>query len=150
MSKELEILEAISKEECLFKDRSTIYMGGEKVNSFTWKHTIGVHFKGIEDIKQALQRLEEIDQANPSEALKELKLVENWIKDRELEISNVIEPSLNTIKQALIKSQEQEKGFKELRENVKRWHDTLKSKNEYASETVVAEIEDYWAIKAGV
>lgn len=49
-----------------------------------------------------------------------------------------------------LNQQEQEKESKELRENVKRWHDTLKSKNEYASETVVAEIEDYWAIKAGV
>ena len=43
------------------------------------------------------------------EALKELELVENWIRDRELKISNVIKPSLNTIKQALLKAQEQEK-----------------------------------------
>ena len=58
-------------------------------------------------IKQALKRLESIDNANPSEALKELELVEDWIQARELKISNVIEPSLSTIKQALIKSQEQ-------------------------------------------
>lgn len=60
MSKELEILEEISKEEVLFKDRNTVYMGGEKVNSFTYKDTIGNHFKGIEDIKQALIELEQL------------------------------------------------------------------------------------------
>lgn len=58
-SEAFEILENISKEECLFKDRSTIYMGGEKVNSFTWKHTIGEHFKGIKDIEQALLKAQE-------------------------------------------------------------------------------------------
>ena len=52
--------------------------------------------------------LQSIDNAEPSEALKELELVENWIRDRELKISNVIEPSLNTIKQTLLKAQELE------------------------------------------
>ena len=50
----------------------------------------------------------ELNNTKPNDALNELELVENWIKDRELEISNVIEPSLNTIKQALIKAQEQQ------------------------------------------
>jgi len=59
-------------------------------------------------LKQALQRLEAIDNANPSDALKELELVEDWIQARELKISNVIEPSLSIIKQALLKAQEQE------------------------------------------
>ena len=62
----------------------------------------------IDIVNNTLQRLEAIDNAKPSEALKELELVENWIRDRELKISNVIEPSLNTIKQSLLKAQEQE------------------------------------------
>lgn len=58
-SEALEILEEISKEEVLFKNRNTIYMGGEKSNSFTHKDTIGNYFKGIEDIKQSLLKAQE-------------------------------------------------------------------------------------------
>ena len=64
-------------------------------------------------IKEALNtiqnRLEAIDNANPSEALEELELVENWIRDRELKSSKVIEPSLTIIKQALLKVEENAK-----------------------------------------
>ena len=41
------------------------------------------------------------------EALKELELVENWIRDRELKSSKVIEPSLTIIKQALLKAEKE-------------------------------------------
>ena len=51
------------------------------------------------------KKLEAIDNANPSEALGELKLVEDWIRDRKLKISNVIEPNLTIIKQALLELQ---------------------------------------------
>ena len=106
MSKELEILEDISKEECLFKDRNTIYMGGEKSNSFTHKDTIGNYFKGIEEIKQALQRLEQIDNANPSEALECLIGLEKEIIQRDGRITDFLKIKFNIIKQALIKAQE--------------------------------------------
>lgn len=122
MNKELEILEDISKEECLFKNRNTIYMGDEKVNSFTHKDTIGNYFKGIEDIKQALQRLESIDNAKPNEALEELgwlyanaRIESGWVKERcitykeEFEHNDRIKPYYDTIKQALLKAQQSEK-----------------------------------------
>ncbi len=57
----LECLEEISKEEVLFKNRNTIYMGGEKSNSFTYKDTIGNHFKEIEEIKQFLLKAQEME-----------------------------------------------------------------------------------------
>ena len=60
----------------------------------------------VEIIKLRLQRLGAIEDAEPSEALRELELVENWIRDRELKSSKVIEPSLVIIEQALLKAQE--------------------------------------------
>lgn len=94
MSKELEALEQIGAEKLA---RGELIRNDDKLEPY-----IGI-------IKQALQRLESIDNAKPSEALKELELVENWIRDRELESSNVIEPSLNIIKNYIIKTQETEK-----------------------------------------
>ena len=70
-----------------------------------------INEKRITDIKQALQRLESIDNTNPSEALECLEKVElltcdfEWYKD-----------NINTIKQALLKAQEQEKVLKIIKE----------------------------------
>lgn len=68
-----------------------------------------------DDIKQALQRLEAIDNANPSEALK-------WLEDKgEQWVERGLNPdivqyketqSYREIKQALLKAQEQEKELK--------------------------------------
>ena len=70
--------------------------------------------KQIKILKQALQRLEAIDNANPSEALKELNYIgnncyeeaENAEEDCILYAKNYI--GFDTIKQALLKAQENE------------------------------------------
>lgn len=68
-----------------------------------------------DDIKQALQRLEAIDNANPSEALKWLDDIgEQWV-ERGLN-PDIVQyketQSYREIKQALLKAQEQEKELK--------------------------------------
>ena len=65
-------------------------------------------------IHQALQRLEAIENANPSEALECLERIEKYISDRnmyeDLKLeSNMYYNGLGIIKQSLLKSQEQEK-----------------------------------------
>lgn len=84
--------------------------GGDKVQI----ETMTLSKCDILKLKSALIELKAIKESKPSEALKELELVENWIKDRGLKISNVIEPSLTTIKQYLLKAQEQEKVLNEI------------------------------------
>ena len=63
---------------------------------------MGIHSTSYKKCKERLIRLAKIDNAEPSEALEELELVENWIRDRELKSSKVIEPSLTIINQALL------------------------------------------------
>ena len=58
-------------------------------------------------IEQALQRLEAIDNANPSEALKELKILYDEIHP--IDNIGILNIHFNNIEQSLIKSQEQEK-----------------------------------------
>lgn len=59
MSKELEALKELKDIEVLFKSRNTIYMGGEKTETFNHKNTIGNEFKGIfEIIEKSLKALE--------------------------------------------------------------------------------------------
>lgn len=75
-------------------------------------------------LKQALQHLEAIDNANPSEALGLIKrtceIYVDSLKQRDLIGYDIIEKQINealdTIKQALIKAQEQEKVLKILKE----------------------------------
>lgn len=55
----LDELEEIKDIVVLFKTRNTIYMGGEKSETFNHKNTIGNEFKGIfEDIEKSLKALE--------------------------------------------------------------------------------------------
>ena len=76
-------------------------------------------------INQALQRLEAIDNANPSEALGLVKrtceIYVDSLKQRDLIGYDIIEKQINealdTIKQALVKSQEQEKVLEIIFEN---------------------------------
>lgn len=99
MSKELEDLEYIEN-----KLKDLEYIAKQNDNEYLLSKYIPS--EKFNTIKQALLELKSIKEANPSEALKELELVENWIRDRELEISNVIEPSLNIVKNTLLKAQE--------------------------------------------
>ena len=90
MSKELRALERI---ETFLKENCKHY-----------KQDIGY-------IKQALQRLESIDNANPNEALKRLNKVNNYLNDvyDYKEIKEEVRKDIDTIKQKLINKQEQEK-----------------------------------------
>ena len=80
----------------------------------------------IKLVKQALQRLESIDNANPSEALEELEkyIFNEWKQNHvnfgcdyklEAELNNQLN-NLKSIKQALLKAQEQEKVLEILKE----------------------------------
>ena len=72
-------------------------------------------------IEQALQRLESIDNANPSEALECWQWINatipQWVREKDKQHPNVLEP----IKQALLKAQEQEKENELLKEIIKRY-----------------------------
>ena len=61
--------------------------------------------KWHETIEQALQRLESIDNANPSEALKCLEVIENALWDDDFHYQRHSK-LLDTIEQALLKAQE--------------------------------------------
>lgn len=69
------------------------------------------HYKqDIGYIKQALKRLEAIDNANPNEALE--RVIEGAVYDH-IYTKQDLEQDVNSIKQALLKAQEQEKIVKE-------------------------------------
>lgn len=72
-------------------------------------------------IEQALQRLEAIDNANPSEALEDLEALEQDIKDRVILAEDRQLKLCAVIKQALLKAQEQEKENELLKEIIKRY-----------------------------
>ena len=76
--------------------------------------------KYFDIIEQALNRLESIDNAEPSEALKCLERIgaEKLARGELIRNDDKVEPYLNTIKQALLKSQEQEAKFLD---NLQRW-----------------------------
>ena len=108
-------LEALEK---LYEERE--YLLGEKVNHKTknWHNDI-THYDNINKclltIKQDLDRLEAIDNANPSKAL---ECLEEMAKYR-IEYSEYLMPikdisEYKTIKQTLVKAQEQEKILKAL------------------------------------
>ena len=61
-----------------------------------------------DDIEKELQRLEAIDNANPSEALEQIKTLKGF-NQVELNNDKNVNKSLNTIKQALIKAEEMKK-----------------------------------------
>lgn len=62
----------------------------------------------LETIKKALQRLELIDNADPSEALKKLDIIENVLWDSDFHYQKCSK-ELDTIEQALLKAQAQAK-----------------------------------------
>lgn len=85
----------------------------------------------IEYIKEKIQRLEQIDNTNPSEALESLEILHSeakiesgWIKERvityaeEFEHNDRIKPYYDTIKQALLQAQKDKAEIEKLkREN---------------------------------
>lgn len=64
-------------------------------------------------LKTALNRLEAIDNANPSEALKDLERIGNdyFLGSKDCLVKKIYKKEYNTIKQALLNQQEQEKFF---------------------------------------
>ena len=142
MTKGLEVLESLDKlEECAYamKDlpmSNWIDLAENEaeldLKIMDWVETIKLElFKG----KQALQRLEAIDNSNPSEAL---KYVNGKIADLEDDLQHytMVEKDkckdffiredlkqFTTIKQALIKAQEQKNENKVLKACIKDWED---------------------------
>lgn len=113
MSKDyLEALEILYNNAKLDRDR--IEEGGVVTYAEEIEHNEGIkpYYKTL---KQALQRLEAIDNANPSEALRELSIIRHleigFDKNRKPITLNDID-GLNTIKNCILKAQEQEKVLK--------------------------------------
>ena len=94
MSKELNALECLEALEQDIKDRTILAEDRQ--------------LKLCEVIKQALQRLEAIDNANPSEALKGLHTIAFNTQINGMNFGN----ELRTIEQAILKVQEKETGYK--------------------------------------
>lgn len=63
----------------------------------------------FDSLEKDLERLKQIDNANPSDALKCLIGLEKEITQRDGYITNFLKIKFNTIKQALSKAQEQDK-----------------------------------------
>ena len=98
MSKELEALERLAMpDEIHIKECKKLGIGLTE---------------DYEIIEQALNRLEAIDNANPSEALKEIGTLRGFNKV-ELKDDKNVNKSLDVIKQALLKTQELEKELEE-------------------------------------
>jgi len=129
MSKELEALEIleyldqISKEEIVVRNGNTVYTNSREKPPFTRLTTVGTYFKGIDDVKQAIQRLNAIDNSNLKESLNDLEMLSNcaeamkeapssnWIEyaQTEAELDLKLYLAYSNIQQALLKAQEQEK-----------------------------------------
>lgn len=95
MSKELEALERLKT--------APSFMGGTAEYQFCTKSET-LLMQDYETVKQALQRLESIDNANPSEALNVLKATEKYTGI-----------DLTAVKNALIKAQKEHKALEVLK-----------------------------------
>ena len=80
----------------------------EALNRLYCEGNLEQHKKDYEFLKKALNRLESIDNANPSEALECLERIgaEKLARGELIRNDDKVEPYLNTIKQALLKAQE--------------------------------------------
>ncbi len=96
--------------------------------------------KEIAILKSALLELKAIKEAKPSEAME-------CLEELRSNLGVIYDDTLNTIEQALLKAQEQEKENAELRQHIKRWHHLLLKTGINSKGTVVDEIENYWQIK---
>lgn len=135
MNKELETLEDLSKQEIIVKKGIGIYMDGS-VQTMPHKTTVGVEFKGhIETVKQALTELQQIKEANPSEALERLEDLRKQVSFANSDgcifddIYKDIIKDIEFIKQALLKAQDPKKYLK--------WEDLEFKKEEQTMEVIL-------------
>lgn len=133
MSKELETLEKlVSFAFVMSENMIGLTKGNYDENQFIKKtyeylHKYNVDAKSQLELENALKRLEAIDNAEPSEALglakRTCELYADSLKQRNLIGYDIIEKQINealdTIKQALLKTQEQEKENELLKEIIK-------------------------------
>ena len=86
--------------------------------------------KNVNIVEEGLERLEAIDNSNPSEAMECLEVINNYGCgfNNNMKFSEVFEKEYNTIKQVLIKSQELEKD-KIKSEKDKRFREIVVNKN---------------------
>lgn len=111
MSKEIESLKRIETTFSMNKQgKESVYRG--------YTNSVYPFYEDFDLVLKALQRLESIDNANPSEALETLKdmLIGNGINDN---INDYVDNLILPIKQALLKAQEQEKENELLKEIIK-------------------------------
>ena len=118
MSKEIEALRTQIDEayKQLWNEREYVYDSKICSKGKGWgeaiKHydNIGHNLLLIKDIiEQALERLEAIDNANPSEALNGLEFICKILNEKRIDVKWLFKKDYNTIKQALLKAQEDEK-----------------------------------------
>lgn len=134
MSKELEALKRIRQETC-----PATYMDDFDKNEC------------CDVIEQALKRLESIDNANPSEALRNLECLKSHISARDMlgETNKKIALDIcNDVEQALLKAQENEKVLKIIKEKPQAALSLIqlgkiKTYEEYLEYTRVWDLE-YW------
>ena len=97
----------------------------------------------IECIKEKIQRLEQIDNANPSEVLEKLKTIKIKCHPNS-NPSPLVDESLVIVEQALLKAQEQEKENARLKEIL---INGFKDKNGvFHKQTYLAFIDNEWCI----
>lgn len=105
----------------------------------------GLYCENIEIIQQALQRLESIDNANPSEALECLR---NMCNDKAISdyiLYNCLDENIVNIKQSLFKELEQEKVLKELIKLIDDLEPTFNRKGISSDTTILGTIiKDYF------
>ena len=130
MSKELEALERLKT--------APSFMGGTvEYQACTKSETLLM--QDYETVKQALQRLESIDNAEPSEALETVDFLLSVIK-----VKDIIEPDffwkyVKTIKQALIKAEKEHKTLETIKEKCV---DVFRI-NYYITSNRISELEEY-------
>lgn len=109
MTKGLEELERVYTSRRIAMD--CLYAGAKEIVTEKALDTVKKELKALNIIEKELERLEAIDNANPSQALEELERIGHWeLANSCMEYVDESE-AFNTIKQALLKAQEQEKAL---------------------------------------
>ena len=131
MEKEFEALEIVSRALC-FEYEGVFEETEEKYYRVIFNDMVDEKEKAILEetivnnstIKQALTELQAIKEANPSEALKELnEIIEYITEDKRVKYKATILFDCKIIKQALLKAQELEKENSVLKACIKDWED---------------------------
>ena len=86
----------------------------EQMQNFTFSHLVAKMVENADIVDNALQRLESIDNANPSKALECWQWINatipQWVREKDKEHPNVLEP----IKQYILKAQEQDFNYNKI------------------------------------